>query len=515
MADYTEPFHMPKFSDAEFLEKKAAYVREHGYTITFPQVSDIIHLGITKPMTPEEKILWYSGKRKEIPQKRQIELYALKERSRENFRRFKASPVPNWATSYVSILTAMDDAQDAIITLAAIGRIAIKFLPKFLSRFLAGPIGWIWLLAELMSILMAPTACALNPLGCKRAMKKKLMRRVKGLKAGVKGYARSGGFLPSFAEGIQVAQVTDNIFGVGLSIGPIFGLWYDLISGGVRWARGEKVSFARSPSDVEIFRKAADRMHNYARWKRPARKMTRGEFLMWKEDKIRAGTWGAGSQQDDMVQKAMRLHQTYGGVLRRTDWLQETLFYCGAELAGQGVKTVLDHWNPMENVEGLEHIEIEAYNEPNPLIEEMLLEEGVDPEKGIAWPSLGKRWATYEEIQTSTAEVAGGNFEHFVAECPDERLKIIAENSAIEGGLHNIAMLEGRSRILIEYNAGINIIETLLDKGYSFPRSVTEDQIYEFGYWTQEHEANRSRPTLRETLDYAKNSLGFEFTTHP
>ena len=515
MADYTAPFHMPKFSDDEYLQKKAEYVAKNGYTITFPQVSDIIHLGITKPMTTEEKALWLSGKRNEIPKRRQIELYALKERGRQNYKRFLASPIPNFATSYTSILTALDDSQDAIITLAAIGRIALKFLPKFLARFLAGPISWLWLLAELMSILMAPTACVLNPLGCKRAMKKKLMRRVKGLKAGVKGYAKSGGFMPSFSEGIQLVQVTDNIFGVGLSIGPVFGLAYDLISGGVRWAMGEKVSFAQAPSDVEIFRKAGDQVHNYARWKPPRTKMTRGEFLLWRDKKKLAGTWGVRAQQDDMIQKAARLHQTWGGILRKTDWLEETLFYAGAELAGQGVKNVLDFWNPMENVEGLEHIEIEAYNEPNPLIEEMLREEGKDPEAGIGWPSLGKRWATYEEIQTSLAPIATENFRHFTDQCPDERLKAVAEQSANEGGLHNIAMLEGQQNVLIEYNAGIDIVETLLDKGYSFPRTITEDQIYEFGYWTQAHQENGTRPNLQDILGYAKNSLGFEFTTNP
>jgi len=515
MADYTTPFHMPKFSDDDYLAKKAKYVEKNGYTITFPQVSDVIHFGITKPMTTGEKALWLSGKRNEIPRARQIELYALKERGRQNYKRFLASPIPNFATSYTSILTALDDAQDAIITLAAIGRIACKFLPKFLTRFLAGPIGWIWLLSELMSLLMAPTACALNPLGCKRAMKKKLMRRAKGLKAGVKGYAKSGGFLPSFAEGIQLAQVTDNLFGVGLSIGPIFGLAYDLMFGGVRWAMGEKVSFARAPSDIEIFRKAADRTHTYARWKPPKTKMSRGEFLLWRDSKKRAGTWGVRSQQDDMVQKAYKISTTTYGWSHKTDWLQETIMYCGAELAGQGVKNVLDYWNPMENVEGLEYIEIEAYNEPNPLIEEMLLEEGVDPDAGIGWPSLGKRWATYEEIQTSTAKVAGESFQHLVDTCPDERLKIVAEQSAIEGGLHALAMLEGQSSILIEYNAGIDIVETLLDKRYSFPRTITEEQIYAFGYWTQAHQEQGTRPDLREILGYAKNSLGFEFTTNP
>jgi len=513
MANYLAPFHMPRFTDEEFRQKKAAYVAEHGYSITFPRLGDIIHVPIIQPMTTQEKSLWYSGRKNEIPEHRQLHLQAIKERNREKYQRMMASPVPEWANSFASILAAADDAQDAIITLAAIGRIFTKFLPRFLTRFFAGPIGWLWLIAELMSLLMAPAGCALNPMACKKILRKKMARRAKNLKAGVKGYAKSGGFMPSFAEGIQVLQVTDNIFGWGLSIGPIFGLAYDLASGGVRWVRGEKVSFKSAPSDVEIYRKAGDTIHDYARWKRPKSNMTRSEYLDWKEERIKSGSWGVRSQQDDMVSKAMKLHTTWGGVIRRTDYMEETLFYCGAELAGQGVKNLLDYWNPMENVEGLEHLQIRAYDEPNPMLEEMLIEEGLDPEKGIAWPSLGKEWATYEEISRTTAPIAAGNFSHFTETCPSESLKIVAENSAIEGALHNIAMLEGEQRIRIQYHAAIDIAETLLDNRYSLPLNVTQEQINRFGQWMLDHEQLDTRPTLSEILDFAKISAGFEFIT--
>jgi len=513
MADYLAPFHMPKFSDQEFLAKKAQYVKENGYSITFPRLGDIIHVPIIQPMTDREKGLWYTNKKDEIPHHRQLQLQAIKERNRERYQRMQASPIPNWATSYTSMLTAIDDAQDAIISLAMIGRLAVKFLPKVISRFLVGPVGWIWLIAELMSLLVAPTACALNPLACKMMMKKKLARRAKGLKAGVKGYAKSGGFLPSFAEGIQALQVTDSIWGFGLAIGPIFGAAYDLIFGGVRWIKGEKVSFKSPPSDVEIYTKAADKLHTYARWKRPKEKMSKAEFLDWKASKVKSGSWGVASQQDDMVQKAARLHTTWGGIFKRTDYMEETLSYCGAELAGQGMKNVLDYWNPVENIEGLEHIQIRAYAEPNPLIEEMLKEEGRDPDHGIAWPALGREWATYEQISVATAKVTAENFAHFSETCPREDLKIIAENSAIEAGLHSIALLEGQENIKIEYHAAMDIVETLLTHRYAVPKTITVDQMATFATWMLDQQEVDTRPTLKEILAFAHNVAGFDFVT--
>ncbi len=535
MADYLAPFKMPKFSDAEFLARKSEYVAKHGYSITIPRFADIVHLGRHKPMTAQEKILWASGRKMEIGKSRQIELSYQKQRSLGRYRKFLASPIPNVVSSITSVLTAVDNAQDAIISLAAIGRIACFFLPRVITSFLAWPIGLLWLVATVMGLLIAPSACTLNPMQCKRYMRLKLALRSKSLKgasrtagkrikaaskyefarlrAGVKGYATSGTFMPSFAEGIQMLQVTDSIWGVGLSIGPIFGFAYDLISGGVRWARGEKVSFKNPPSDIEVYQKARDKYNNYARWKRPKAKMTRLEVQAWKETKIAGGDWGIKSKQDDAVHQAMRLHQHNYGINRHTDWIEETLLYTNAEIAGQGLQNILDHWDPVLNIEGAEHIEIEAYNEPNPLIEEMLTEQGVDPASRVAWPSLGKRWASYEELQTSIAPIAAENIKYFSENCPVENLRAISEMSATACGLQAISHMIGPEWLEIQYHAAISIAEALLDNGYAFPLSITEEQMIEFALWTQAHEENDTRPNLRDILGYAKNSLGFEFTT--
>lgn len=333
------------------------------------------------------------------------------------------------------------------------------------------------------------------------------------MKAGFRGYASSGGYLPSFSEGIQMLQVTDQIYGIGVSIGPIMGMAYDLMSGGVRWVKGEKVVFKNSPSDIEIYEKAADKVHRYARWKRPKTKMTPLQFEVWKDSKIREGTWGIRSKQDETVLRAMRISSTVYGFKRRTDFQEEAALYALAEMSVQGMQNVLDYWDPLIEVEGLEHIEIEAYNEPNPLIEELLREEGIDPEKAVGWPGTNKRWATYEEIQTIIAPVAAGNIRNFTDQCKDEKLRAIGEMSATACGLQAISLMVGEQNLDIQNHAAINIAETLLDKRYSFPLTITRKQMDSFAVWTQAHEDNNTRPTLRETLAYAKNSLGFEFTT--
>lgn len=513
MADYLAPFHLPKFTDDKFAEEQQKYVRENGYAITFPRLGDIIHVPIIKPITDQEKGLYYSARKNEIPKRRMIELESLKMRKRERLDRMLVSPTPRLVRSFASVMQAVDDAQDALITLAAIGRIACRILPRFLSRFLMGPVGWLWLLAELMNGLMAPTACMLRPRSCKRALKGKLRNYPRHVRAKMKAYPRSGTIVPSFSEAIQALQVTKDIYGWGLSIGPIVGLATDLISGGVRWAIGQKVYIASPPNDIEIFRKAADKVNNYARFRRPKEKMDKYEFHQWKAQKQREGTWGYKRKEDDLIATAARMHTTYGGILRKTDYMEEALLYTSWEIIQTGIQNILDDWNPLEMVTGLEHLEIEAPRCEDPLTLEIFAEKGMDPDNYVSWPSLGKRWATYEEISRSVAPIAAENFEHFDTTCPDLRLNTIVGQSVTNGAMLSLENLEGPGSLELEYHAAMDITEMLLDHGYSFPRTITEQQIYDFGYWTVAHQENETRPTLDETLKYAKFSLGFEFIT--
>jgi len=133
----------------------------------------------------------------------------------------------------------------------------------------------------------------------------------------------------------------------------------------------------------------------------------------------------------------------------------------------------------------------------------------------IGWPSLGKRWASYEELQTSIEPIAAGNIKHLTENCPDMALKAISEMSATASGLQAISSLIGSEWIEIQYHADLDIAETLIDNNYSFPKNITEKQVIDFAAWTQAHEDANTRPNLRDILGYGKNSLDFEFTTNP
>jgi len=475
------------------LKRKAEFVAKNGYTITFPKLTDIIKVPIYKPMTEKEVGLYKARKYAELGDRRLTQIYAMKMDKRAAFNRMLASPTPELARSWASIAQALDDAQDALLSIAVAGRIAAKLLPRFLARFAMGPIGWIWLAGEVLNALMAPWACIIRPMRCKRRLHRKLRRRAKGLRAQMKRFATKPGVIPSFSEGIQVLQVTKDVWGWGISLGPIVGLAMDLVSGSVRYAMGEKVSLKRAPGIVEHYQAAGEVAKKRMRWK-----------SRWKKPK-----------HQDMCAQALKSMSVTYGIKRRTDPLTETLLYIAAECAAIGAGPQMKEWNPYIEVDGLEHIEVEAPQLTDVLWREIFEEKGMDPDDYVAWPSLGKRWATYEEISASVAPIAADNFDWFVNNTKDHRYLAVMEESAIEAGLRTIALLEGEDSLEIQYHASLATAEILLEHSYAFPLDISEDQATNFVDWTMAHEAMGTRPTLREALAYAKNTLGFEFTTGP
>lgn len=493
MADYLAPFHLPEFSDEKFLEKKAEYVAKNGFTITFPGITDIIKFPIYDPMTKQEQALYKKRKYGEIGKKRLTEILAMKRGKKAKFERMLASPTPELAKSWASIAQSLDDAQDALLTVAVLGRIAATLLPRFLARFLIGPVGWIWLIGEILNALMSPWACIIRPMSCKRNLHRKLKRRAKGLRADMKRYAKKAKVIPSFTDALQIAQVTKDVWGWGLSLGPIIGLASDLAFGAVRYARGEKVTIKRAPGIVEHYTKAGEEAYKRIQWK------PRGKYR----------------KHEDGCAKALKSMSVVYGFNRRTDQLEETLLYIAAECAAIGAEPQMKAWNPYLEIDGLEHIEVEAPQLTDPLWIELFEEKGMNPDDYVAWPSLGKRWATYEEISASVAPLAADNFDYFTETVKDVRFNSVMEECAIEAGLRTIALLEGEDAIRIHYHASLAVAEMLLGHEYAFPPDITEQQANDFMDWTIAHEEQGTRPTLNEALAYARNVLGFEFSTGP
>ena len=148
-------------------------------------------------------------------------------RRREIAEQIRRSPQPEFARTVAEILTTIDDIQDALLTVIVFARLAIRRLPAPLQAVLAGGLA----VADAMQ-LMGFGALDLVRV---RAVKGRLMKEGNALpftkKWKAQALRRLTRRIPTYGELVQVLQTTDQLFGVGISLGPILGFIMDILFG--------------------------------------------------------------------------------------------------------------------------------------------------------------------------------------------------------------------------------------------------------------------------------------------
>lgn len=422
--EYKFPISLPRFSDDEMKAKKAEYVAKHGFYVSPPKLSDVIHVRFHKEPDDREWEEFKSRRLKKANPKRHTEIEDLLQSKRDRYNRMLASPAPTWLTNAGSVMTFFDDINDMAGTLAVVCRIAARFAPRLLTRFFLGPAGWLLLLADIAGFLMAlwrlPLACIaskrhfesmgdFNPFS-----KKSKARRSRKLKK----------FLPGKGEMIELLQATDNVFGIGLCLGPIVGFAQDIVAGTVRTVMGEKVGWHGPPP--------TPRSH------------------------------------ETTALRCLRFAQVVG--LARDEFTEEEhwLVYVALNAATQVLKPYFELWDPLDQVEGLEHVLFEAPR-PQYATTKFILEEfGVDPEASVGWPGLDRKEATAEELWNFYQAPGAKRFYDFCIRNRMNPLGSTGAQNAFEFGKNMLLLTEGYETVDEEFAPGFSDWYLWLSDGCDF-----------------------------------------------
>jgi len=214
-------------------------------TITIPGWDSVIRVGPRPQASPQEWAEYYralrEGRPANLPQNIKDEITRLR-LMREAMR---TSNQPGWANAVGNIMTAIDNVQDLASTIATLGRLFLWAAPRIGAR--AAPIvGWVVLVGDLLNMMNFLGMVAMpfyaffcdgpkNALlaGVPGAVLKGILCRQVWTTGRLNPFSRVGragrrirslGRLPSIGNLIEVAQVTDSLWGYGLSIGSIYGM---------------------------------------------------------------------------------------------------------------------------------------------------------------------------------------------------------------------------------------------------------------------------------------------------
>ena len=354
MADWTAPFHRPKMTTEEFKKMKAEYVAKHGYTMTVPGLSDIVHIGVPNKMTEEETRLWKSRKYDEIPGDRLEEIKEMKQKKKDKFLSMLGSPTPHIVNNAGSIMTSIDDAQDALGTLAFVGRVAIAAAPRIIGSVLSGPVGWAMTAAEMLNLVQHLGYKRLGSKKGKRAKDAATQDNPKSKLYKVKQALKTKSIWPSQGRIVEALQVSDNIFGIGICLGPLVGFAIEAVAGPARRIGGAKV-------DVKI-------------------------------------DWPVLSHFTMKAQRQARSQLAYIGAGLQTEPEEVLSMAMANYLSHQEILTHGSEISAFDNIDDVGSVEIAAPTPTDVLTLEIIEEEGIKIEDCTGWPHSDEKWALISDI---------------------------------------------------------------------------------------------------------------------
>jgi len=321
----------PRVQKEEFESLKKNYTERFGYTITIPKLEDIIHWKPNEFKTLEE----------------------VKAQKREGLMRILASPAPEWARYYTTIMTWMDNIQDMGSIVYPAFSMLWRWSPKVFGKLL--PImGWVMLGTDLLNMAIAVGRLPMTGMGGKRMICDYFRQNPFTKKAHWMRKDRIKNYKPGVADLLQVMQVTDQFTGVGLCLGPLMGFIQDSVYGAYRYLTGERVRIGYDVPDMFTHEAASLKGLQYA------------------------GLIGSAGQtfNDEM--------HTYANIVGATSARLYTPYAHEADFVGSVE-------NPMDII-------IPADRPTDPITIDVIKEEGLNLEEGVGWPYNEKKEISVSDL---------------------------------------------------------------------------------------------------------------------
>lgn len=471
MPDWFAPFHGPRVTTAEFLARRDAYVKKYGYRYSIPGFDDVIHLPFEKEISRKEEQIWKRKAYSELGPGRFKEITYMKNERRLRYLDMLGSPQPQIFQSRGSLLGAIDDCQDAISTLTVIGSILANTVPKALGKSLMGPISWLMSAANLLNMATTTLAPEMRLVSQKRLHDAITEDNPFSKKARVKNIAKIKKMGFGYGKILEAAQVTKDIFGIGVNLGSLMNLPLDIITGAARAALGQSVAVKYPIPDFSIWQKR-----------------------MLQAAKASLFIFGITPNPNHAFWSKMLITFNLSSQFLTTDNLG---------------------FDPAEAINEPAHVETEAPRPTHFLTKEVIDE--IDPggHEAIQWIHTGKRWSTHNDITLASAPAISDAFQSYCHSNSRNWTGFVAATNATQGILNTLENACGVGSVEYDYTASCKINHALLNSNMHFPQDLSHSQLARFTSWMEAHDSVGTTPTLPEVVFFAKTVCGFEFFVGP
>lgn len=465
------PIDLPRYSTEEFERKKARYVAKHGYTINIPGFSDIVKFDFTPAPTKDEIYHYKKGHKYTLGYKRYMQIQKHMAKKKEAYDRMMGSPNPAWVNNIGSSMTFLDDVNDSFGTLSFVCRVMARMVPKVAARALMGPAGWALTVADIVNVGMVIMRSPLAALAGKPDLAKVADTNPFCKEAKVNRARRMKSIKPTAGEIIEGLQVTNSIFGIGLSLGPILGAMIEAVTGPIRVLQGKKVN---------------------VKWP---------DFTMTELELIATGGMSA-----------VRQLMTGGQELSDYD---HTKCYMVAEMSTQVIHPLFQVYHPVDQIEGIENIILTPPGPKDPSTLLLFEQEGIDPSTRLGFLHTQERDASVGELMDVGMD---RNTETFLEYAQNTKHTIMGQlgGQAVNNATENLlALWEGDDQVGIDFHPCIKACQKIMENRMIFAEEATPAQRQCFADMVLYPPPRGLNPSFRELQETICPRCGIRLVPRP
>lgn len=461
------PFKLPRFTDDEFEIRRKNYQAKYGTKIEIPGLGDIFHLKIPVKISVEEMAAHRLAIRKGLPspltKDQQQSLVGRKYR----FLKSLAAATPEWLRNYGSVATFLDNSEDALVTAAVLGRLTRLIMPKIWFKLVPG-LGWVLLGADIINTFNIFSVLSFSAMGKKRIMEDLTKKNPFHSKAWAHRATKLYRVVPSVGEMLEVAQTTDQIFGIGLCLGGIVGAVNQVMQAGME-------------TIAEYGAKTAVTVQHLSAWE-----------TIWADQLLGAAALLSGT----------------GSMIKRN--IEETIFVAESALHG-----LMPWWfknDPLKEFYKIGDYHIRPPKSTNPATRSMLIDAGIDPDKTSNWPILNKPTATIGELLYAYSPRIKDTVQQYWLSNKNDLNALYAGQKAVDFHEGIVSMMSNDGSVLKKQTAYSQAAKEMSRDVLLIPPDTPQELINALADWINNYERTFADTPSVKSIELQGNLIGIKWS---
>lgn len=461
------PIGLPKFTSDDFEKSLANYQAKYGSSINVPGFEDVIHWRPRAIISNEDMAAHVYAQKRGLPSPLSPDQISTLASKKLRFLRMLQAPETWVQRQAAAVLTATDNAEDALITFSVLGRLARYAAPKALGR-LAPIVGWAQVGSDVLNLFNVAGQLTKKAYATKRMLEKNLDNNPFHKKFYAQRTRNLSKTWPGLGEILEIAQTTDQIFGFGLCLGGIMGTVNDVLTKGIEQVAAAAANVAVTAQYPSAYREI----------------------------------WADAINSASIVWNAK-------------DWVDEQTLAQVTIAASHSMEALMPTWLQVESPEFLEILRSAGQSQkPAYRVDTKYLLDafGVDPDATPQWPMFDAITVDLEDLAYTYAPRIKDNFQTYLNQNQESPGAQIAAQAATDLHATVIQTFSDDHVAQVSQTAIAGTVKDMAISTLLIPQETPQTTIDKLASWIQNYERQHgSQPSIKD-IEITGIGLGIKWT---